>query len=182
MTRIHWEKEDRIELEKSFALNPHPDSAKKQMIADKLRVKIEKIDNFFKNKRQKLRRSGIAIKRVFHEESPARFNKSRRVKTMSPSANHTKSALATVKLEYTSTPPALITQKTPVINIEKDDDPDYYPDMRIEHQKNLDQILEQNLNQLNESEDTGIEGVLNAKKSVREIKIYLENKIVLYLL
>ena len=71
MTRIHWEKEDRIELEKSFALNPHPDSAKKQMIADKLRVEIEKIDNFFKNKRQKLRRSGIAIKRVFHEESPA---------------------------------------------------------------------------------------------------------------
>ena len=31
--------------------------------------------------------------------------------------------------------------------------------MRIEHQKNLDQILEQNLNQLNESEDTGIEDI-----------------------
>ena len=36
-----------------------------------LRVEIEKIVDFFKNKRQKLRRSGIAIKRVFHEESPA---------------------------------------------------------------------------------------------------------------
>ena len=43
MTRIHWEKEDRIELEKSFALNPHPDSVKKQMIADKLRVKSRKL-------------------------------------------------------------------------------------------------------------------------------------------
>ena len=30
-------------------------------------------------------------------------------------------------------------------------------DMRIEHEKNLDQILEENLNELNESEDTGIE-------------------------
>ena len=270
MTRIHWEKEDRIELENSFAENPHPDSAEKQLIADKLRVPIEKIDNFFKNKRQKLRRSGVSIKRVFHEDPPARFNKSRRAKTMpaksSASANHTQSALPTVKLEDTSTPPALTTTRTPVTKIEKDDDPDYYPDescetipsnnttdtgnvtndsgpsssisaelpalertkfnqnftprapiqslcqftpfqqsryssstpiiptylpiqspflesvpscldstaiqyfpinqnsmktpaldMRIEHEKNLDQILEENLNELNESEDTGIE-------------------------
>ena len=43
MVRIHWEKEDRIELEKSFSANPHPDYAEKQMIADKLRVPIAKI-------------------------------------------------------------------------------------------------------------------------------------------
>ena len=266
MTRIHWEKEDRFELEKTFAANPHPNFAEKQLIADKLKVPIEKINNFFKNKRQKLRRSGIAIKRVFREDSPARSNKSTRVKTMSakspPSANHTKPALATVKLEDTTTPPAMTTHRTPVIKIEKDGDyPDesceanlpiktilsgnvtnhstqpssisrelptpqknelnqntprasiksllqitpfqqfhynsstpiiptflptqspflssvpscldstatqYFPinqnstktattDIRIEHEKNLDQILEENLNQLNESEDTGID-------------------------
>ena len=269
MTRIHWEKEDRFELEKTFAENPHPNFAEKQLIADKLKVPIEKINNFFKNKRQKLRRSGIAIKRVFREDSPARSNKSSRVKTMSAksptSANHTKPALAMVKLEDTSTPPAMATHRTPVIKIEKDGDPDYYPDesceavlsikttlsgnvanhsaqpssistelpapqrrelnqntprapiqgllqitpfqqfhynsstpiiptflptqshflssvpscldstatqyfpinqnstktatvdVRIEHEKNLDQILEENLNQLNESEDTGID-------------------------
>ena len=272
MARIHWEKEDRIELEKSFAANPHPNSIEKQLIADQLRVPIEKINNFFKNKRQKLRRSGIAIKRVFHDDSLAQFNKSRRAKTMSakspPSANHTKPALAPIKLEDISTSPggqpAMTTQRTPVIKIEKDEDPDYYPDescetvlsttesgnvtndsaepssisaeppalqriefnqnftprapiqsllqftpfhqtrytsstpiiptylpiqspfiesvpscldstaiqyfpinkksketaaadIRIEHEKNLDQILEENLNQLNESEDTGIE-------------------------
>ena len=269
MTRIHWEKEDKLELEKTFADNPNPNFAEKQLIADKLKVPIEKINNFFKNKRQKLRRSGIAIKRVFREDSPARSNKSSRVKTMSAksptSANHTKPALAMVKLEDTSTPPAMATHRTPVIKIEKDGDPDYYPDesceavlsikttlsgnvanhsaqpssistelpapqrselnqntprapiqgllqitpfqqfhynsstpiiptflptqspflssvpscldstatqyfpinqnstktatadVRIEHEKNLDQILEENLNQLNESEDTGID-------------------------
>ena len=266
MTRIHWEKQDRIELEKSFAENPHPDPTEKQLIADKLRVPIEKIDNFFKNKRQKLRRSGIAIKRVFHEDSPVRFNKSGRAKTMSAksstSANHTKPASETVTLDDAPTSPGMATQITPVIKIEKDDDPDelcktvlsiknpesgnatnnsakpssisaelpalkrtkfnqnftprapihslvqftpfqqarftsstpiiptylpiqspflesvpscldstaiqYFPinqssmktptpDMLIEHEKNLDQILEENLNQLNESEDTGIE-------------------------
>ena len=103
MTRIHWEKEDRIELENSFAANPHPDSAEKQLIADKLRVPIEKIDNFFKNKRQKLRRSGVSIKRVFHEDPPARYNKPRRAKTVSAkspaSASHSKSALATIELD-----------------------------------------------------------------------------------
>ena len=133
MTRIHWEKEDKFELEKSFAQNPHPDSAEKQLIADKLRVPIEKIDNFFKNKRQKLRRSGIAVKRVFYNDSPARINISRRVKAMSAksppstkssssakSANNTKPALETVKLEDTSTPPAMTRHRTPVIKIEKD--------------------------------------------------------------
>ena len=97
MTRIHWEKEDRFELEKTFAENPHPNFAEKQMIADKLKVPIEKINNFFKNKLQKLRRSGIAIKQVLREDSSARFNKSRRVKTRSAkslsSAIHTKPAL-----------------------------------------------------------------------------------------
>ena len=270
MARIHWEKEDRIELEKSFAANPHPDNAEKQMIADKLRVPIAKIDNFFKNKRQKLRRSGISIKRVFQENSLVRVNNSRRAETIanksSRPAKHTNPALATVKLENTSTPPVMTTHTTPVIKVEKDDDPDYFPDescvtdlsigatnsgnvtndpaqtssisvelpalvkiepnqtftprasiqslsqltpflparhttstpiiptylpiqspfletvpscldstaiqyfpinqnskktattdIRIEHEKNLDQILEENLNQLNESEDTGIE-------------------------
>ena len=286
MARIHWEKEDRIELEKSFAANPHPNSTEKQLIADKLRVPIEKINNFFKNQRQKLRRSGIAIKRVFHDDSLAEFNKSRRAKTMSakspPSANHTKPTLAVIKLEDTSTPPAMTAHRPPVIKIEKDQDPDYYPnesretilsikttesgnvtndsaepsfistkpsalqrtefnqnftprapiqsllqftpfhqarytsstpmiptylpiqspfiesvpncldstaiqyfpinqnsmktppaDMRIEHEKNLDQILEENLNQLNESEDTGIEdtGFEALSESEPEIEI-----------
>ena len=124
MARIHWEKEDRIELEKSFAANPHPDSNEKQLIADKLRVPIEKINNFFKNKRQKLRRSGIAIKRVFHDDSPAQINKSRQAKTMSA---RSKPALAAIKLEDISTPPggqpAMTTQRTPVIKIEKDEGP-----------------------------------------------------------
>ena len=256
MTRIHWEKEDRVELEKLFAENPHPDSAEKQLIADKLRVPIEKIVNFFKNKRQKLRRSGIAIKRVVHEESPVRVNNSSRTKNVAkptPSVKHTKPALVSVKLEDTSTSSAMSTNRPPVIKTEKDDSyldqsyktrseevtnesaqsssisaelpvqkptqnftprapiqslfqftplqparftsstpiiPTYLPiqspflesvpscldstaiqyfpinqnsmktttvDMRIEHEKNLDQILENNLNQLNESEDTGIE-------------------------
>ena len=103
MTRIHWEKEDRIQLEKSFAANPHPDYAEKQMIADKLRVPIAKIDNFFKNKRQKLRRSGVAIKRVFEENSPVRVKSSRRAKTRantsSPFTKQTQPTSATVKLE-----------------------------------------------------------------------------------
>ena len=124
MTRIHWEKEDRVELEKLFAENPHPDSAEKQLIADKLRVPIEKIVNFFKNKRQKLRRSGIAIKRVVHEESPVRVNNSSRIKNVAkstPSIKHTKPALVSVKLEDTSTSSAMSTNRPPVIKTEKDD-------------------------------------------------------------
>ena len=132
MTRIHWEKEDRIQLEKSFAANPHPDYAEKQMIADKLRVPIAKIDNFFKNKRQKLRRSGVAIKRVFEENSPVRVKSSRRAKPRakrsSPSTKYTQPTLATVKLEDASTTVTMTTESTPVIKIEKDNDPDYYPD------------------------------------------------------
>ena len=267
MTRIHWEKEDRVELEKLFAENLHPDSAEKQLIADKLRVPIEKIVNFFKNKRQKLRRSGIAIKRVVHDESLVRVNNSSRTKNVAkptPSVKHTKPALVSVKLEDTSTSTAMSANRPPVIKIEKDDSyldesyktalsietkesgkvtndsaqsssisaalpvqehtpyqnftpcapikslfqftplqparftsstpiiPTYFPiqspflesvpscldstaikyfpinqnsvktatvDMRIEHEKNLDQILEDNLNQLNESEDTGIEDI-----------------------
>ena len=68
MKRIFWEKEEKLELEKSFSQNPHPDMATKQLLADKFRVTVEKITNFFKNKRQKMRRSGHPIKRVFREE------------------------------------------------------------------------------------------------------------------
>ena len=68
MPRIFWEKEEKLELEKSFSQNPHPDMATKQLLADTFRVTVEKITNFFKNKRQKMRRSGHPIKRVFREE------------------------------------------------------------------------------------------------------------------
>ena len=68
MKRIFWEKDEKIELEKSFSQNPHPDMATRQLLADKFRVTVEKITNFFKNKRQKLRRDGHPIKRVFRQE------------------------------------------------------------------------------------------------------------------
>ena len=115
MTRIHWEKEDRLELEKSFAKNPHPDAAEKQRIADKLQVPFEKIHNFFKNKRQKLRRSGVPIKRVIFEDSTAKSKSS--VKKMLESAPKD-SPGQIVKNEPCS----------PVIKRERNDDPGYQPE------------------------------------------------------
>ena len=68
MKRIFWEKEEKIELDKSFSQNPHPDMATKELLAEKFRVNVEKITNFFKNKRQKLRKNGQSIKQVFRDE------------------------------------------------------------------------------------------------------------------
>ena len=67
MKRIFWEKEEKIELDKSFSKNPHPDMATKELLADKFRVNVQKITNYFKNKRQKLRKDGKSIKRVFRD-------------------------------------------------------------------------------------------------------------------
>ena len=133
MTRIHWEKEDRIELEKSFANNPHPDAVEKQMLADKLRVPFDKIHNFFKNKRQKLRRSGASIKRVFHEDSPVHVSKAKRTKKMQStpeiSTNLVKTELNEDDLERepAEDQPSL---PCPVMKLEKDD-PDYQPDETV---------------------------------------------------
>ena len=67
MKRIFWEKEEKIELDKSFSKNPHPDMATKELLADKFRVNVQKITNYFKNKRQKLRKDGKTIQRVFRD-------------------------------------------------------------------------------------------------------------------
>ena len=67
MKRIFWEKEEKMELDKSFAKNPHPDMATKELLADKFRVNVQKITNYFKNKRQKLRKDGKTIQRVFRD-------------------------------------------------------------------------------------------------------------------
>ena len=67
MKRIFWEKEEKNELDKSFSKNPHPDMATKELLADKFRVNVQKITNYFKNKRQKLRKDGKTIQRVFRD-------------------------------------------------------------------------------------------------------------------
>ena len=117
MTRIHWEKEEKDELENYFAKNPHPGPTEKQVIASKLEVSIVKVNNFFKNKRQRLRRSGVAIKRVFHEDPRVCESKSRRATTTAAKVTQKKMDQA-VKNE----PCGL------VIKHERDDDPDYQPD------------------------------------------------------
>ena len=68
MKKIFWEKEEKIELDKSFSQNPHPNMATKEFLADKFRVNVQKITNYFKNKRQKLRKNGQSIKRVFRDQ------------------------------------------------------------------------------------------------------------------
>ena len=115
MTRIHWEKEDRLELEKSFAKNPHPDAAEKERIAEKLQVPLEKVHNFFKNKRQKLRRSGVPIKRVIYEDSTAKSKRSTQ-KILQSEPKDSQGQI--VKNEPCS----------PVIKRERNDDPDYQPE------------------------------------------------------
>ena len=65
MSRIHWKKNDKLELDKAFEENPHPDLQAREKLADKFRVTVNKVTNFFKNKRQNLRRNGKSIKRVF---------------------------------------------------------------------------------------------------------------------
>ena len=115
MTRIHWEKEDRLELDKSFAKNPHPDAAEKERIAEKLQVPLEKVHNFFKNKRQKLRRSGVPIKRVIYEDSTAKSKRSTQ-KILQSAPKDSQGQI--VKNESCS----------PVIKQERNDDPDYQPD------------------------------------------------------
>ena len=121
MTRIHWEKEEKNELENYFAKNPHPGSTEKQMIASKLEVSIVKVNNFFKNKRQRLRRSGVAIKRVFHKDPIVRESKSRRT---------TRNAAKVTQSEV-----GQVVKNEPcdfVIKQERDDDPDYQPDESVE--------------------------------------------------
>ena len=119
MSRIHWEKEDRVELEKSFAENPHPDAIERQLLADKLRVPVEKIQNFFKNQRVRLRRSGVSIKRVFPEDSRNRASKRTRKKIAQATPE---ASPELVKKE----------QRSPVVKLERDDDPDYRPDETVE--------------------------------------------------